>query len=166
MATFDQVRAMVPSLNPADRRKLAMLLDRFQGSTSIKSVSRHESLDADWLFQGLLKELKRRGAPDFTMRKISFLRSIAPNYELASQEVRVYFEKKITNPSPTELSALGVILARALAAHIESWRNGPTVSMRSLLLNVGSAAEALDNSFPGYVAGGMLPMMIGRRAKG
>ncbi len=167
MTAFDEVRLQVSKLSTTDRRKLAMLLDRFPGS-NIKSASRSESLDADWLFQGYLKELKRRGAPDFTIRKMSVLRGIAPNYELASQEIRSYFESKITRPaaSPTELLALGRVIGKALALYIESWKKGPAVSMRSLLLNVGSSAEALENSFPGYVASGMLPILIGRHARG
>jgi hypothetical protein len=163
MAAFDDVRSLIPKLDTIDRRKLVMLLEKFQGS-STKSVSRSESLDADWLLQGICEELKRRGLPSSVPSRV-VLRKTAPSYELASQEVRAYFEQKLGQASPTELLKLGTNLGRALAIYVESWNKMP-ISLRTLLTTVSYTIEALENSFPSYVAGGMLPMLAGRHIEG
>lgn len=162
LTAFDQVRSLIPSLSKIDRKKALMLLERFGGSDKGASSSRSESLQADWLLQGILKELGRRGQPSFNGGVVK-LRGIAPNYELASQDIRAYYEGAILRPTPTELNALGVVLGRSLAKYISSWQKSIPIALRPMLLNIERVPEALENSFPNYVAGGMLPMLVGRR---
>jgi hypothetical protein len=136
-----------------------MLLERFPGAT--KSTSNRVQSDrpeADWLLQGFLQELKRRNQPAVAV-DWRMIRSIAPNYEVRAQEVRDYFEDNLPGTSRTELQALGAVLGRALAVYIEPRM---PVALRPLLTNVGSTSEALENSFPGYLASGMLPLLIRR----
>lgn len=139
-----------------------LLATKFPGTGKASPRTGANNLESDWLFQGVVRELKRRGLPAF-VGSPAMLRSIAPNFELSSQEVRTYFEQKLSGdpkpPTRTELLALGAILGRSLAVHIEPRM---PVTLRTMLVNVGNSVEALENSFPGYLAAGMLDKLVRR----
>ncbi|MGH7490595.1 MAG: hypothetical protein ACREMY_34030, partial [bacterium] len=109
MTPFDQIRSLVPKLSASDRKKVALLVNQFKGG---KEVTSDYKVNKDWLLQGILQELKRRGHPSFG--SVENVRKVAPNYELVSQEVRLYFEEKLRHgrrpATPTELAAFGAIV--------------------------------------------------------
>jgi hypothetical protein len=160
---LDQIRSLLPKLNGVERKKIAMLVAKYPGGATNGSV-RSDNPELDWLLQGFISELKRRGHP-VHLGSMTAVRQLAPNYEVASHEIRGYLERQLDRSdgrpaSRTELVVLGGILGRSLAVHIEPRM---PVALRPMLLNVDSTLEALENSFPGYLAAGMIPMLTGRR---
>jgi uracil-DNA glycosylase len=162
-AAFEQIRAMIPKLDPDERHKLRMLVTKHPGA-KVKSLAPSvNGLQADWLLQGILAELGRRGHKHH-VASLAQVRGLAPDYELSSQEVRAHLEslvkKHIENPTRAELMTLGVAVACALMDYFASKM---PVGLKPMLNVVGRTTEALESSFPGYLQSGMIYCLIERR---
>jgi uracil-DNA glycosylase len=162
-AAFEQIRAMLPKLDPEERRKLKMLITKHPGAEVKRTAPSLNGLQADWLLQGILVELGRRGHKHH-VASLAQVRGLAPDYELTSQEVREHLErlvkKHIENPTRAELMALGVVAATALIDYF-----GPRmpIGLKPVLNVVGRTTEAIENSFPDYLRSGMIYCLIKRR---
>lgn len=165
---FEQVRALIPRLDPGERQKLKMLITRHPGSVAKTTAISVNPMTTDWLLQGILSELARRGHKH-RIKSMEELRRIAPDYELSAGEVRealeemlnVQMERILIRPSNSDFLTLGTVSARALIKYFEPRM---TVALRPVLNVVGRTFEALENSFPDYLGSGMLPVLIQRKA--
>jgi uracil-DNA glycosylase len=162
-AAFEQIRAMIPRLNPEERRKLKMLITKHPGAEVKRTATSVNALQSDWLLQGILAELTRRGHKHH-VTSLAQIRSLAPDYELSSQEVRAHLERvlrrHIENPTRAELATLGVATARAL---MDYFGTKMPIGLKPLLQVVGRSAEALESSFPDYLRSGMIYCLIQRK---
>lgn len=150
--------SLYPRLNSADRKKLRMFVNGAPGSKS-EPISAATSESSDWLLTGILAELKKRGL-GYTARSIRTWEH-SKTYEEEGQAVRAELLRviKLSIPQPKyqELLALGRVVARALIGYMGK---KAYISLKTLLNNVGKALEAVDNSFPGYMASGLLGHLI------
>jgi hypothetical protein len=163
-AAFEQICALVPKLDPEERRKLKMLVTKHPGGAEAKRTALSvNGLQADWLLQGILTELARRGHKHH-VTSMAQVRGLAPDYELSSQEVREHLEglvkRRIANPTRAELMTLGVAAAGALIDYF-----GPRmpIGLKPLLGVVSRTTEALEGSFPDYLRSGMIYCLVRRR---
>jgi hypothetical protein len=148
---LQQVIRLLPRLSASEKR---MVLGRL-GSVSAQPV---KSLD-DWLLPGIDAELRRRGLNHRPLSTATISR-LAPNYFAESTQVRQHLEKQLKRSVPlkhAQLVSLGNVLARALA----DYRSPVTpLGIKFMLQNVGNIPEAVEQSFPGYMAAGMLHCLV------
>ena len=112
----------------------------------------------DWLLEGILEELRRRrlGSTIPPQFRIKNLRSFS-SYSPKAERVKTFISENYPKLSVLEKKALGLILGRCLARSLESWAD---ISLDTMLRNVDKVPEALDKSFPGYLRGGLLPVLL------
>jgi hypothetical protein len=162
-AAFELVRANLLRCTPEERTKLKMLITRHPGTAAKKAAVSVNEVQSDWLLQGTLAELKRRGHKHY-VESYAQIRSLCTNYELTSQEIREQLEqqvrKRIEAPTRSQLLTLGTVSARALADYIHAWS---PVGLKPMLQFTGRTLEALDNSFPEYLQSGMIGCLIDLR---
>ena len=164
MATaFEQVVASLPKLTPTERLKLKMLLTKHPGGA--KADGRANSVNRvqdDWLLQGMLAELKRRGQV-FYVPTTAHVQQLCAAYALESQAVREELERQIClqieRPTGDQLKGLGVVCARALIRRFSD----QSIGLQPLLQVAGRTLEALEDSFPGYLGSGMVYCLIQRK---
>lgn len=157
--TFAQVQALLPRLTPDERTKVRLLITKHPGTAAKRSAASLNEVEADWLLQGILNELKRRGQKPY-VKSMAQVRDACANYEMSSKDVREHLEGMLPDDiSNAELRMLGLIIARAL---IDRFTEAP-IGLTPLLQLAGRAMEAIDNSFPGYLGSGMLYWLVQRK---
>lgn len=148
---FQQIIRWLPKLTDVEKR---MLMKQLGGTTP--PAIKEGSID-DWLLPGISAELRRRGLshPSLTREDIN---RIAPNYWADSLRVRADLRTRLSAKlKHGELIGLGHIVVRALA----DYRSPVTpIGVKFLLTNIGKIPEAIEQSFPGYLACGMLHHLI------
>ena len=155
---FSQVQALIPKLAPEERTKIRMLLTKHAGVKESRAAISVNTARADWLLQGYLDELERRGQK-YHVGGMAQIRVLCADYEMNAQAVRANLEEMLDEPSRAELLTLGTLIAKAL---IRRFPKLP-IGLQPLLSVTGRALEALDDSFPGYIAAGMLSCLITRK---
>lgn len=147
------------------RRKATFLLQ--QKSASFKTVALENE---DWLLEGIKTELSRRGLlqPSDSF-KLKNSRSYA-GFQTKSEQVRELLEKAAPELSLVELKYLGEVAAKELARYIESWNPKPgeqkvMVSLFTMLRFVDRVPQAIEVSFPGYIASQVLGIIITHNIK-
>lgn len=147
--TLNTVLKLIPQLNP---KELIAVRDRVHFLVADTSAGK---LTDDWLTDGICNELVRRGL----LRKGMDWRRVAPkNYRRDVAGALEFLFAALRRPLTTpEKYALGRVVALALADYLA---NTPGFGLRVMLQGVRKVPEALDRSFPGYVASGMLYMLI------
>lgn len=145
---------LLPELKP---NELVEVRKRLQALTSITAPAPTKATD-DWLENCITEELIRRGVSFGTDWK----GRMPKGYRQQAEAVREFLTKAVTvNALPVrtqpltsaEKYALGRVTARALADYL-SWQEH--FGLKVMLQQINKIPEALDASFPGYVASGML----------
>lgn len=104
----------------------------------------------DYLLMGIEYELRRRGL----LGSREKLWGVSPKFHRVSASVRATLEERAGKIAPPQRIALGRLCARALADYLD---NGPApISGKLLLDNAHKTMTAVENSFPGYLATGLL----------
>lgn len=132
------------------RRRAALYLQHSKPSTVE---------DEDWLLIGIRTELSRRGLESrdtFRLKKPSSFAS----YQTQSETVRSLLLSAAPDLTAVQRRALGEIAAKALADFLTSWQKPPTISREALLRRVSRVPEALDWAYPGYMAAGLLGVVV------
>ncbi len=149
---LDEVLARLPSLSAKEReiaghRLLAL---------AVTDVPKNEP---DWLFDGIIKELQRRGILGTYRVTLRDAGESAQTYSYYAGAVKTALLEGIRyKPKPPELISLGALAARALADDLE---HGPApISLKVLLRNTDRIPSAVEKSFPGYLGCGLLGQVI------
>jgi hypothetical protein len=162
-AAFELVKSNLMRCTPEERTKLKMLITKHPGTKAKTTAVSVNEVQADWLLQGMLTELSRRGHRHH-IQDYAQVRSLCSNYEMSSQDIREQLEgqvkKHIAEPSRAELLTLGTVSARALADYIHAWS---PIGLKPMLQCTGRTLEALDNSYPDYIQSGMIGCLIDAR---
>ncbi len=151
------VLSLVRKLTILERRTVANAI-RMQDGIHAASASSYQRFSEDWLLPGIEHELKKRGFFLVAMTP-EYLQKWAPNYVKQSIEVRTALKAKLKQPTQAQLLALGRLCAASLVEFILARRDerfGP----RAVLLAVPEIATALNRSYPGYLASGLLHMLL------
>jgi hypothetical protein len=163
------LKEMIVGLGKLSKPELGQLRNALDnvGAPSSSATSGPQT-GADWLFDGILYELQRRGLSYPKLPK-DRLNSLAPNYFADSVPIMTNLRVELLRvkkriPGATlrqaELDALGRKAARELARLLQG---GPApMSLRTMLVNVLRIPEALEASYPGYLASGMILHLIGK----
>lgn len=161
---YQQALGLLPKMTQEERKNLRVALGQLRGTVVSPSASDKISAD-DWLFDGIVKELARRGLV-YRLRDAAGIRRMAPNYEEDSMLVRGALEKSLKHGMPdfrpAHLTALGKASARCLANYIVSWKSQPQLGLKLMLVNAGRILEAVDNAFPSYISSGMVSVLVQR----
>lgn len=149
--TYQEILAAVPRLSRRElegvRRACAASLALLGGAGQDKSE--------DWILGGILAELASRGLPvrpDFTIKNAAAYKG----YMGRSVVVREHIEALVPDFTLNERRALGEAAAHSLARYI-TWK---TISLDVLLERVDLVPQAIEKSFPGYMASGLLGVVI------
>jgi hypothetical protein len=155
---LQQVLRLLPQLKPAELTEVRNRL-QFLGTPDETPGT------DDWLTEGIVSELVRRGL--LRKQQDGFWRRSAPKGYSANAEVQREFlidasrkdlPGRVCLPlSIQEKYALGRVVGRALADYLA---NTPGFGLKVMLQNINKIPEALDASFPGYVAAGRLSLLI------
>ena len=133
------------------KQRVSFLLQHRTNTTSVENE--------DWLLLGILNELRRRGLDDrdtFRLKKVSSYAS----FNTQSENVRSLLLKVAPDLTAIQRRALGETAAKALADFISTWTPPRETNRENLLMLVSKIPEALDWAFPGYMAAGMLGMVV------
>lgn len=113
--------------------------------------------DEDWLLEGITYVLRSRGL----VRGELF--AIDGKVKVALAEVQAALLEAVGRPLKTvEKVALGRVTAEAMADMISTYA---TLGPRIMLQHIPKALQALENSFPGYLASGMVGLLIVQRVR-
>jgi hypothetical protein len=149
LPVLQEVLTRLPKLSRAELREVE------KHCRALASLSGHSDEPADdWLITGIKTELQRRG----------LIRARFPWKELAppkfaalcaatSEALLGAFTPPLTSP---ERFALGRLAGRALADYLERHDGRGHVSAKAMLANIDKVPTALEASFPGYLAAGLL----------
>lgn len=141
-----QVLTILPKLTEAE---LAEVGRRLSVNRALAGSSAAEG--DDWLFSGIVAELKRRGilAASAKPAKSNFRRA-APNYDREAAAARDALAKGLSyQPTPVDLLSLGALAARSLADDLEG---GPApICLAVMAQNVQRVVGAVDKDFPDYL---------------
>lgn len=139
------VLKLIPELKPAEQLEVLKRLE-FLTSTVDKSTKATD----DWLEECICEVLTQAGL----LRKNLDWRRFAPKgYRQTSQSIRQWLLQVVGRPlSLPEKYALGRVTAQALADYLH---NTPGFGLRVMLQGLNRVPEALDASYPGYVAAGL-----------
>jgi hypothetical protein len=112
----------------------------------------------DWLLEGIFSELRKRGLRETLPSnfRLKNSRSFA-GYLDKSKLVRDALLIAVPDLSRAEEYALGDVVARSLVRYVEAFSD---VSVESVLRHVQYVPQALEKSFPGYLASGMLRALL------
>jgi hypothetical protein len=150
--SYDETLSNLPKFN---RRQLEEIRRRCAFLLQQKST-KHETLeDEDWILEGILIEIRRRGLgppPGFRIQR----HSSYANFSTQSANVRELLVKTISNLTATERRFFGEVAAKELARYIH-WKD---ISLNVLLENVSLVPQALEKAFPGYLTSGMMGVML------
>jgi hypothetical protein len=148
---LNTVLKLIPKLNPKEQLEIKQKLDFL-----LQGIKTHPNrpLD-DWLTEGIVTELVRRGL----LHKGMDWKRVAPSgYQQQSESIRTLLKAATRRPlTAGEQYALGRLVARALADYLQ---NTPGFGLKVMLQNISKVSEALENSYPGYLVAGMLGMLI------
>ena len=150
------VLKLIPQLKPNEQLEVKKRLDFLLGNTTLGTTT----ITYDWLSEGIVSELHRRGLQRKLL--VGYWRKWAPKgYAAGVLAVREQLRAAVRRPLTTgEQYALGRLAARALADYLQGV---PGFGLKVMLQNISKVPEALDNSYPGYLADGMLGMLLSRR---
>jgi hypothetical protein len=153
-AAFDAIVAKIPEMTKQQMTDLRRRLLFFIGNTQNSSTNK------DWILEGILSVIRERGMvhmipPNF---RIKNNKSFA-EYETQADRVRELLSDAIPEMSVTEQRSIGVLAARALATHLAKFTD---VNLHNMLFYVARIPEALDDSYPNYLASGTLGFLIRR----
>jgi hypothetical protein len=149
LTPLQQIQSLYHQLNSADRKKLRMFMDALPGGKGASLMA--PMPNDDWLLTGILYELSRRG--------MKYRHEIVPegNYAEDSEIVRSELTRLLGISIPdlkyVEQLALGKLVAKALANYLVNKKLN--LGLKVMLNNVGKSLEAIDASFPGYLASGV-----------
>lgn len=113
----------------------------------------------DWLFHGIVTELKRRNLyVPVTLKQRS--RSNG-SYQTVSVEVRRLLELAVPDLDPIRRRALGQVAAKALADYLASFTKPPReISFQNMLLFASLTPTAIERAYPGYMEAQLLGLTI------
>lgn len=167
MSAVKQIISSLPKLTKAERQQLRQAMDFLDGGKNRVVVAAQLSTE-DWLAPGLLIELRRRGLGHPPL-SVDRLNSLAPNYAADSAALRADLREKLKRGKAqacaerlnhVELLAFGRCCARALAEYLQPSR---PVGLKVLFTNVSRVPDALEASFPDYLATGMIWLLVGNQ---
>lgn len=144
---------LLPTLEVEEIRQIKDRVDAILALSPTDSVVEGE----DWLGQGICIELRRRGL----VRGDAQIRAPDKAFIRDQKEMSEFLVERIGRPlKSVEKAVLGQVAARALADYIG---HSAPLSMRTMMQNVSKVPQALEDSFPGYLASGMVEKMIRER---
>ena len=148
---LSQVQELLPKLNPSELAQVAALVQVRMGATAEPVGARD-----DWLLEGIYTELRTRGLFQGRL-PIEQLKKTAPNYERDSRKLQEHFAPVLADLNAVQCAAFWRVAAGALAEYL---LHTAPIGPRRLLGNVHRIPEAFEASFPGYLASGLVPMVV------
>lgn len=156
VTNLQTVLKLLPDLKPHEQIEVRKRLDFLTQSNPFQAK---KSAREEWLEDCVTEELLRRGITFGSDCK----GRLPKGYWQESEAVRKFLLKAIDKPlSTAEKYALGRVTARALADYLE---NTPGFGLKVMFQQINKVPQALDASFPGYIADGMLGMLVKVRGK-
>jgi hypothetical protein len=170
--TFSNIIASLPSLTANERKEI------IKWCKAVPSASDEEAwvtvktpltpVDPDdWLAFAIGDFLISRGLVKrrYAYRELLAATVSLPNYVLNSDHLRKFLISKTGKLSVQETQQLGHVVVGALVAHLERIPGieQQGMSARLLMNNIGKIPQALDGELPGYLANGMLRMVLPRK---
>lgn len=153
---FKKLLVNLPTLSPEQIKTLTDRL-RLLGSGPLATVV---SLSPEsWILNGIRVALDKRGLGK-TLPKGPYVRKLKAykqGFEKKAAIVEQTLEEAIPDMTKLEKKMLGVMGANLLAANIETWA---VVSADLMLRRVDRIPECLELAFPGYIASGLLRMIL------
>lgn len=150
-SSLDTVLKLLPQLKSDEqlevKKRVDYLLEQIPYATTRPAD--------DWLTEGVVSELVRRGQ---LHKGMDWHKVMPKGYKKTVEATREFLLKAVRRPLNTaQKYALGRLVARALADYLE---NTPGVGLRKMLQCINNVPQALDASYPGYAASGMLGLLI------
>lgn len=144
----------LPNLTPEELEKVRQRLYALSG------LSPEAPRTQDWLLVGATEELRRRG---LWMKSYPVPTRLLPDkFTAKSKALQEFLLKGLGKDKPqrAECLSIAIVATRSLTDWLE--RNKVPISPRTVLFNLDKIPTALEYSFPGYWAQGLLGVVLGR----
>jgi hypothetical protein len=153
-----QILKLLPQLKPAEQIEVQSKLGFLMMNLS---EPKEKPGTSDWLAEGIVYELDRRGLA--FKRLHGYWQKLAPiRFDKVSLAVRGSLERGFDKPlTEPQKYVLGRVVAMALVDYLANKWNARPLTLKSVLEAVPDTLAALDESYPGYLAAGMLGRLIG-----
>lgn len=149
---FNAVLRTLPSLEPAQLQQLRGKIGALLGLSGVKELPPDVPVVSDYLLNGVVYELRRRGLLGSSSGLPHRLRT--SEYSRLSADVQKHLDQNVGPLTVVEATALGQLAVRALASYLE--RGNIPISPSTLINNISKVPIALDASYPGYLEAGLL----------
>lgn len=131
---------------------------------AVESVTLEDS--NDWLWTGIWNALKSEGLVTASALLGGQKSNARKAYKRVAEEVQKdltkLFKRQLGSISSTEQVTIGLIVGQCLIKWCMKRKIPPTLG--SVLLNTHHSIESIEESFPGYIASGYLPILIKKDA--
>ena len=160
-----------------DLSTVANILPRLDGSELLKVRDKASALLAltttnpspaaplngahtDYLFEGVVAELRRRGLLGRDKRPNN--KSVPVSYATDAHRIRSLLNEHVGGRgfSAAEYAFLGQLAIRCLASYLETHKSDEPISCNLLCRKISKVPQALDESYPGYLEAGILPFAL------
>jgi hypothetical protein len=153
-----KLKGVLDILPHLSRKELELVRQRAAFLLQAKTSRGRESVEEqDWLLEGVLHELRKRGLEKQIPHnfRVKSSKSFAA-YQTQAERVKGVIAEAIGGATPVELKQVGIIAAQCLADYI-TWNE---ISLETMLHNIGKTPKALERAFPGYIASGLLYLIL------
>lgn len=149
------ILAKLPMLTErSELEQVKLRLDALLSTTTTKSI-KTRTLHVDWLTEGIIGEMRRRGL--VAKKHVDPFRP--DSYANSVTEVQAWLLTKSSRAlTPPEKLLLGSIVAHALADFLPTDKS--PLTLRRMFYAISRVGEALEWAFPGYLQSGMLDFLI------
>lgn len=144
--------------------QLADLQKHIKAQPRYKASKKEEAVTAtydDWLFDGLAMQMRKHGLLSNASARLVAVLPGYKNYADVAGDLRSALEKLLPDSNKKQLKWR---LSECVYAALSDWcrrRNIPRTA-NTILINSPKAIEALNESFPGYIASGLFHMVLQR----
>lgn len=168
-SALNAAKRLIPQLSPSEKQQLIALLKAatsIHGGAKIDSDKVVEATD-DYLTDSIKRYLLKKGLVTRSTANMVMRRTIErlPNYPQDNATIRQWLADHLGKLTAVEEMKIGAVTAEALdiyLKHIKFYQEHG-VGAHELLSNIHRVPSAIETSFPGYAASGLLKLILTAR---
>lgn len=156
MSDYQHILAKLPALSRTELKEV-----RLRASALLSMSTDTSEAEDDWLLYGVGHELISRGMGKLPPTSVLVTLNDYKTYDKQAETLKAFLLHAVEGTGAAlhrnERRALGCICARSLAGYITSFSE---VSLATMLRYSAKMPQAVDRSFPGYLASGMMRFLL------
>lgn len=157
--SFADIKAALPFLNATQKRELSAHLKALNADAPADKREAGEEADVDWLLSGIAWEASHRAKIARPDPRLLLRLDSMKAYRAKCEDAKALILRGFPGepPGPRALATMGRVAGRCLFEHLKYIKGQPVAAV---LANVNKVGEAIDACFPGYIAMGVLHVIV------